>query len=163
VNRTAEGLVLVVETDAGFRAVPVQEVARVEMLPRRVELTDEGARALAASPLRFAPRDLGRVTVEGEAPPRERVSPLWLSGTLLTFLAGVVLFTGVPLLVERTGGSLAWLWVAAPGALFLLGVVLLWRALRDGHGRRLSRFERFRDAVAFVLGISPPERRRPGR
>ncbi|MBV8562311.1 MAG: hypothetical protein JOZ56_04415 [Actinobacteria bacterium] len=174
VNESDGGLVLVVETGEGFRAVPVSAVARVEMLPRRVVLTEEGERLLAASPpvqakvvriettrlVRFVPRELAAVTVEGEAPPQERVSPLWVTGTVLSFVAGVALFTGVPLEIEHVGGSLAWLWVAIPGVFFALGLALLWRALATGHGRRLSRFERAGDAVAFVLGISPPERRR---
>ncbi len=172
VNRTAAGLVLVVDLgDDGFRAVPVTEVAQVEMLPRRVALAEHAleraepvearvVRIETPQLVRFVPRELDRITVEGKPPPRERVSPLWPVGTLLTFVAGVVLFTGIPLDIEGVGGSLAWLWVAIPGGLFALGILLLWRALATGHGRRLTRFERFGDAVAFVLGISPPERRR---
>ncbi len=176
VNRTAAGLVLVVESTDGYRALPLGAVARVELLPRRIVLTEAGERELAAAPLvearvsriesprlvRFVPRELAAATVEGEAPPREDWSPLWVGGAVLAFVAGVVLFTGIPLALEHVGGSLAWLWVAVPGGLFLLGLALLWRAFATGHGRRLSRVERAGDAVAFVLGISPPERRRPG-
>lgn len=176
-NRIADGLALVLETTDGFRALRLGAVARVELLPRRIVLSAEGERELAGASsvearvvrtetprlVRHLPRELDRVSVEGEPPSRRGFDPLWVTGTALAAVGGVVLFTGVPLMVERVGGGLAWLWVAVPAAVFALGLVLLWRALAAGHGSGLTRAERAGDAAAFVLGISPPERRRRRR
>lgn len=173
-NRTAAGLELVLDAGGSHRALPVDAVARIELLPRRIVLAPRGERELrdtapvevrivrtdTARLVRHVPRELDRFCVEGEPPPRAGFAPVWVAGTALTAVGGVALFTGVPLVVERVGGRLAWLWVAAPGALFLVGLVLLWRAFATGHGRGRTRAERAGAAAAFVLGISPPERRR---
>ena len=173
-NRTETGLVLLVDGGDDVRTVSASGVAQVELLPRRVLLTPDGARELETSApveprvvriespqlVRHVPGDLATVTSEGRPPPRERVSALWIAGTLLAFVGGVALFVCVPLTVEGVGGSLAWLWTAVTGTLFIAGLVLLWRALATAPGKRLSRPQRLGDAFAFVLGISPPERRR---
>jgi hypothetical protein len=169
VNRTAEGLVLLVDADRAVRAVPLDAVERVELRPRRIVLA-EGSEfpAVEAHVVRFEsprlvrhlPRELDRVTVEGEAPARLRDSSLWLAGTLLFFVGGVALFVGIGLTIESVGGGLSWLWVAGPGAVALAGLSLLWRGLSTGPGRGLGPRERAALVGSFVLGISPPERRR---
>lgn len=169
VNRGEDGIVLLVDTDDAVRAVPLDAVARVELRSRRIVLArDEDWPAVEArivrveSPrlVRHLPRELDRVTVEGEAPARLRASPLWLAGTLLFTVGGIVLFTGVGLTIEHVGGGLSWLWVVVPGLVALAGAALLWRGLSTGPGRGLSVRDRAALAGSLVLGISPPERKR---
>jgi hypothetical protein len=168
-NRTDDGLFLLVDADGAVRAVPLDAVARIELRPRRVVLADDrGWPAVDAlvvrveSPrvVRSVPRELDPVTVEGEAPARLRTSPAWLAGTLLFTVGGLGLFVGIGLAIESVGGGLAWLWVVVPGTVTLAGAALLWRGLSTGPGRGLTARERAALAGSFVLGISPPERRR---
>jgi hypothetical protein len=173
-NRTAGGLVLLVDTGDGVRVVSAGRVEHVELLPRTILLGADGARELETSPpveprvariespqlVRTIPRELAAVTREGQPPPRERLSPLWLAGASLAVVGGVGLFTAVPLTVENVGGSLAWVWPVVTGVLFLAGVALLWRAFATAHTQKLSRQQRLGDVVAAVLGVSLPDRRR---
>ena len=169
VNRTDEGLVLLVDAGGAVRAVPLDAVERVELRPRRIVLAAGrewpavDARVVRVeSPrlVRHVPRELDRVVVEGEAPARLRASPLWIAGTLLFGVGGVALFVGIGLAIEGLGGGRSWVWAAVPAAVALAGVALLWRGLSVGPGRGLSARERAALAGSFVLGISPPERRR---
>jgi hypothetical protein len=169
VNRTEAGLVLLVDTEGTVRAVPVEAVERVELRPRRILLADESEwPAVAArvvrveSPrlVRYVPRELDRVTVEGTATPGLRASPVWLFGVALFTIGGVMLFVGASLAIEGAGGGPSWLWVVVPGIVTLVGAALLWRGLSTGPGSGLSARERVALAGSFVLGISPPERRR---
>lgn len=169
VNRTDEGLVLLVDSGGAVRAVPLDVVARVELRPRRIVLAERrewpsvDARVVrfeTARLVRHVPRELDRVTVQGEAPARLRASPPWIAGTLLFGVGGVALFVGIGLAIEGVGGRLSWLWVVVPAAVALAGVALLWLGLSRGPGRGLSARERAALAGSFVLGISPPERKR---
>jgi len=168
VNRTDRGLVLLVDAGGAVRAVPLEAVERVELRPRRIVLREErewpavDARVVRVeSPrlVRYVPRELARITVEGAAPAGRLTSRLWLAGTLLFTVGGVALFVGISLTIERVGGGLSWLWVALPGAVTLAGAAVLWRALSAGPGRGLTVRQRAGLAGSFVLGISPPERR----
>jgi hypothetical protein len=168
VNRTESGLVLLVDAGSAVRAVPLEAVERVELRPRRIILREErewpavDARVVRVeSPrlVRYLPRELASVTVEGEAPAGRLTPPLWLAGTVLFTVGGVALFVGISLMIEHVGGPLSWLWVAVPGAVTLAGAAVLWRAFSTGPGRGLTVRERAGLAGSFVLGISPPERR----
>jgi hypothetical protein len=168
VNRTDHGLVLLVDADRAVRAVPLEAVTRVELQPQRIALAEGEWPAVEAHVVRFesarlvryVPRELDRVTVEGEAPARLRASPLWIAGTLLFSVGGLALFVGIGLAIERVGGGRAWLWVVVPALVALAGLGLLWRGLSTGPGRGLSPRERLALAGSFVLGISPPQRKR---
>jgi hypothetical protein len=166
VNRTADGLVLVVMTDA-FRVVPVAAVAQVERLAHVVRLTPAGETALVPGPpvavevaaststrlVRHLPIELDAVTVDGTAPPRERTVGAYVAATLIV-LGGVGAFVSGPLIF--VGWS--WLWLAVPLALFVLGIVLLWRSY--ARTTELRGRARVANAVAALLGVSPPTRRR---
>lgn len=165
VNRTDDGLVLLVDAGGAVRAVPLDAVARVELRARRIELAEERdwpaveARVVRVeSPrlVRYLPRELDAVTVEGEAPASLRTTPLWLTGAVLFSVGGISLFIGIGFVIEHS----SWLWIAIPGAVTLAGAALLWRAFSTGPGRGLSFRERAALAGSFVLGISPPERKR---
>jgi hypothetical protein len=167
VNRSAQGLVLVVVASDGFRAVPVSAVAGVERLAHVVRLTPAGEAALATAPtvtvevaggasttlVRHLPVELDAVTVDGVPPPRARTGGVYAAATL-TVVGGVGAFVTGPLIF--VGWS--WLWLAAPLALFALGLALLWR----GYARTTDLTGRARIANAFaaLLGVSPPTRRR---
>jgi hypothetical protein len=172
VNRGEDGLVLLVDAGDAVRAVPLEAVARVELRPRRIALAaDEEwpavearvVRIESARLVRHLPRELAAVTTEGEEEPARRHSPLWVAGTLLFGVGGVVLFVGIGLTLEDVGGGLSWLWVAGPGVVTAAGAALLWRALSTGPVRGLTVRERAALAASFVLGISPPERHRRNR
>lgn len=170
VNRTDGGLVLLVDTDGAVRAVPLAAVERVELRPRRILLAAEESEWPAVearvvrveSPriVRYVPRELDPVTEEGTASPGLRASPAWIAGAALFTSGGVMLFVGVSLAIEGVGGDVSWLWVVVPGIATIAGAALLWRGLSAGPGRGLSRRDRAALAGSFVLGISPPERRR---
>ncbi|HZD87454.1 MAG TPA: hypothetical protein VE088_05565 [Gaiellaceae bacterium] len=170
VNRTREGLVLLVDAGGAVRAAPLDAVERVELRPRRIVLAEDGewppvearvVRVESPQLVRHLPRELDAVTVEGEPGRRRGIAPFWLAGTLLFAVGGIALFVGISLAIEGVGGGARWLWVAIPAAVSLAGAVLLWRGLSAGPGRDLSLRGRAGLAASFVLGISPPERRRP--
>lgn len=164
VNRTEDGLVLLVDAGGAVRAVPQTAVVRVELRARRIVLAEERewpavearvARVESPDLVRHVPRELGAVTVAGEET-RLGASPLWIAGTPLFAAGGLALFVGIGLVIEHS----SWLWVAVPGSVTLAGAALLWRAFSAGPGRGLPTRERAKLAGSFVLGISPPERRR---
>jgi hypothetical protein len=174
VNRAPEGLVLVVDSGDEYRVVPAASVAAIETSTRTVRLTDEGAHALDVSPpvearvrridspalVRYIPRGLDRLVVEGEAPPREPGSGRRAVGVVLTYVGAVVLFLTVPVVATVGSGALRWLWILVPATAFVAGGVIVWRAIGSGEGRRLTAREKAGDVVTFLLGISPPTRRR---
>jgi hypothetical protein len=173
-NRLAEGLVVVVDDGEAYRVVAAAGVARVELLPRRVRLSEEGARALATAPavearvvrvetpvlVRHVPAELTPLVVAGERGVASRRSRRPVIGGVLTFVGGVALFIGAPLTALGIGGSHAWLWTAVTAVPFVVGLVLLWGALESETGRRLTWREKAADAFTAVLGISPHTRRR---
>jgi hypothetical protein len=174
-NRSGDGLVVVVDTGDSYRAISAERVLRIEALRRAVVLTTAGEEELAASPavdarilgfesprlVRHVPRQLDRLMVEGEPAPRQSGrSRKWVLGSVLAVVGGVAVFVGAPLTAESVGGSLRAVWVAVPAATFVAGVSLLWRSLDSGEGRRLSWAEKAGDAVTAVLGVSPRTRKR---
>lgn len=174
VNRAPEGLVLVVDRGDEYRVVAAASVAAIETRSRTVRLTDEGERALDVSPpvearvqridspalVRYIPRGLDRLVVEGEAPPREPGSRRRAVGVVLTYVGAVVLFVTVPVVATVGSGALRWLWILVPAIAFVAGGVIVWRAIGSGEGRRLTAREKAGDVVTFLLGISPQTRRR---
>lgn len=174
VNRAPEGLVLVVDGGDANRVVPAASVAAIETRSRTIRLTDEGEQALEVSPLvearvqridspalvRYIPRGLDRLVVEGEPPPRERGSSRRAVGVVLTYLGAVALFITAPLVATVGSGSLRWLWVLVPASVLVAGAVIVWRTIGSGEGRKLTAREKAGDVVTFLLGISPQTRRR---
>jgi hypothetical protein len=170
-NRTRDGLVVIVDTGDAYRAVPAAAVERIETVPRRVYV---GKAALAAavvvvpsvrpgeSPhvVRHIPRELDRLVVAGEGAPTRRSSLWYLGGGTLALIGGVGIVAGAFGAAEGVGGSLAWLWVAVPAAVLLAGATLLWLAFGRDSPRRLSAREKASDAVSALFGISPRTRRR---
>jgi hypothetical protein len=168
-NSTPDGLVVLVDTGSAYRPVPARFLEQIETLGQRVRLTPEGEEAFAAAPgveprvaasdapglVRYVPRELDRLLVAGE-PERTRHSPLWYVGGLLAVVGGIGAMAGAVPAAEGTGGSLRWLWIAVPVALFAAGLVLLWAAL----GRERSTGEKASEAATAILGISPRTRRR---
>jgi hypothetical protein len=174
VNRAPDGLVLVVDTGDDYRVVSAGAVTSVETRPRIVRLGGDGARQLAAAPaveprvlrvdsaalVRYVPRELDRLLVEGGPATAPARSWLWILGATLTIVAGVAIFVGATITAEVGAPAAAWLWLLGPLALLVLGVAVLWRALGSGDGRRLSRREKASDAMTFLLGVTPRTRRR---
>jgi hypothetical protein len=169
-NRTRDGLVVIVDTGDAYRALPAAGVKRIETVPRRV-FVDEAALGAAAvvvpsvrtteSPhvVRHIPRELDRLVVAGERVDTQR-SSLWYAGGTLALVGGVGIVGGVFATAEGVGGGLAWLWVAVPCAVLLAGATLLWLAFGRDSPRRLSAREKASDAVSALFGISPRTRRR---
>lgn len=169
-NRTLDGLVVIVDSGDAYRAVPAGALERIETVPRRVYV---GEAALAAavvvvpsvrtaeSPqvVRHIPRELDRLVVAGERAPTRR-SSLWYYGGTLAVIGGVGIVAGAFAAAEGVGGGLAWLWVAVPAAVLLAGATLLWLAFGRDSPRRLSAREKASDAVSALFGISPRTRRR---
>jgi hypothetical protein len=169
-NRTRDGLVVIVDTGDAYRALPAAGVERIETVPRRIYV---GEAALAAavvvlpsvrraeSPqvVRHIPRELDRLVVAGERVDTQR-SSLWYAGGTLALVGGVGIVAGAFAAAEGVGGGLAWLWVAVPCAVLLAGATLLWLAFGRDSPRRLSAREKASDAVSALFGISPRTRRR---
>jgi len=174
VNRAPEGLVLVVDRGDAYRVVPAASVASIEIRSRTIRLTDEGEQALKESPsvetrvqrmdspalVRYIPRGLDRLVVEGEPPPRERGSRRRAVGVVLTYIGAVALFVAAPLVAAVGNGALRWLWVVVPAIVFVAGAVIVWHEIGSGEGRKLTAREKAGDVVTFLLGISPQTRRR---
>ena len=169
-NRTRDGLVVIVDTGDDYRAVPAGAVERIETVQRGV-FVDEAALGAAAvvvpsvrtmeSPhvVRHIPRELDRLVVAGERVDTQR-SSLWYAGGTLALIGGVGIVAGAFATAEGVGGGLAWLWVAVPCAVLLAGATLLWLAFGRDSPRRLSAREKASDAVSALFGISPRTRRR---
>ena len=169
-NRTRDGLVVIVDTGDDYRAVPAGAVERIETVQRRV-FVDEAALGAAAvvvpsvrtteSPhvVRHIPRELDRLVVAGERVDTQR-SSLWYAGGTLALIGGVGIVAGAFATAEGVGGGLAWLWVAVPCVVLLAGATLLWLAFGRESPRRLSAREKASDAVSALFGISPRTRRR---
>jgi len=174
VNRAPEGLVLVVDGGDAYRVVPAASVAAIETRSRTIRLTDEGEQALETSPLvearvlridspalvRYIPRGLNRMVVEGAPLPRERGSRRRVVGVVLTYVGAVALFVAAPLVATVGNGSLRWLWVLVPASVLVVGAVIAWGAIDSGRGRHLTAREKAGDVLTFMLGISPQTRRR---
>jgi hypothetical protein len=114
----------------------------------------------SAALVRYVPRELDRLLVEGGPATAPARSWLWILGATLTIVAGVAIFVGATITAEVGAPAAAWLWLLGPLALLVLGVAVLWRALGSGDGRRLSRREKASDAMTFLLGVTPRTRRR---
>ncbi|HET7759178.1 MAG TPA: hypothetical protein VFK62_04595 [Gaiellaceae bacterium] len=174
VNRAPDGLVLVVDAGNDYRVVSAAAVTSVETRPRIVRLSGDGARQLAAAPaveprvlrvdsaalVRYVPRELDRLLVDGGPATAPARPGLWILGATLTIVAGVAIFVGATITAEVGAPGAAWLWLLGPLALLVLGLAVLWRALGSGEGRRLSRREKASDAMTFLLGITPRTRQR---
>jgi hypothetical protein len=171
-NRTREGLVLVVDTGDAYRPLPASVVARIESVGRVLRLTDESEGTLGEAPaveprvrnadtpqlVRHIPAELLGLVVPGR--PRRRRSRLWFAGAPLVVLGGVGLMTGPLLTAAGVGGELRWIWVAAPLVLFALGAGAFWIAMSRDSPRKLTRGEKLADAFTAIFGITPRTRRR---
>ena len=169
-NRTRDGLVVIVDTGDAYRAVPAGAVELIETVPRRVRLAETALTAAVVvvpsvrtteSPhvVRHIPRELDRLVVAGARVSTRRSSLRYVGGTL-ALIGGVGIVAGAFATAEGVGGELAWLWVAVPVAVLLAGATLLWLALGRDSPRRLSAREKASDAVSALFGISPRTRRR---
>jgi hypothetical protein len=173
VNARPEGLVLLVDTGHAYRPVPARFLEQIELLGEVVRLTPEGEAALRASAeveprvqiadspnlVRYVPRELERLVVPGE-PVRRSHSPRWWIGGVLLAAGALGAVTGPVLTAENVGGSLRWLWLAAPAAILALGAWTLWSAIGRDSPERLSRGEKAADALTLILGVSPRTRKR---
>ncbi len=172
-NDTPEGLVLVLDTGDASRPLSARFVAHIDTGAHAVRLTPEGEEALAASPevhprirraetpqlVRYIPRQLDRLLIAGErVPPRH--SRLWYVGGALVLVGGVGSMAGPIVTASGVGGSLRWLWIVVPVAVLILGACALWTAIGRDSPRQLSRREKAADAMAAIIGISPPTRKR---
>jgi hypothetical protein len=174
INRARAGLVMLLDTGDDYRAVPIHFVEGVGLANRTVALTPDGEAQVATSApvrpattsiesptlVRHLPREVDALLREGDAPARPARSRLWLPGIVLALLGGVGIWICAPVFAVGVGGSLRWLWLAMPAALFLVGVALMWRALGAVEGRRPTAREKASDAMSFLLGVSPHTRRR---
>jgi hypothetical protein len=171
-NRTPDGLVVVVDAGDAYRAVPAAALTAIETESRRVGLTADGEAAFAAAAavdaevrsgdsrlVRHIPRQFDRLVTPGERVASRR-SSLWYAGGACVLVGGVAAMAGPLLTAEGIGGSLRWLWIAIPAAVCVVGAALLWTALGRDSRVRLSRRDKAADALSAVFGISPRTRRR---
>jgi hypothetical protein len=173
VNRTRDGLVLVVEDAGGFRALPVDDVEEIDLGAGRIRLRDGGAVAWeqsepvrarqlpseSASLVRFIPPELDRLVTARRA--SQPVSPLWLLA-LGCVLVAAVLILPVHLLVENdVGGPLRWLWLALPLPFLVVAAWAAGSAIDAARGERSPLREKLAALQYFLFGISP--RRPTGR
>jgi hypothetical protein len=171
-NRTPEGLVLVVDDGQVFRAVPARHAAEINLVDEVVRLTPEGEAAFAAAPvvepvhtgpdpahlIRHIPAELDRiVTTEGTARPH---SALWLAGGLALVFAGVAILPAHLLMENEVGGPLRFAWMLLPVVFLTVAVWLLFAAADADGKRKLTLREKLDDAPAFLLGVSPRTRTR---
>jgi hypothetical protein len=174
-NRTREGIVLVVDTGDVYRVVPTGAVARIETRAQIVRLSAAGEQALEAAPpaetrvvrtdspalVRYVPTELDRLLVEGDPPPPRKRTGLWIAGATLILVGLVGIFVGATVTAEANARPVVWLWLLVPLAVLVAGCALLWRAMgTDSEGRQLTRREKASDALTFLLGVSPRTRRR---
>ena len=171
-NRTPEGLVLVVDDGSEYRALSAWALEQIDVVGRAVRLGEPGARALAASPVvspaqpreegarlvRYIPTELDRlVTTAGAA---RGPSPLWLVGIAAVLVAAALILPAHFLVEKNVAGSLKWLWFALPLGFLLVAAWAIGRAIDADRGERLPLREKFSTAWAFLLGVTP---RRPQR
>ena len=174
INRTPDGLVLVVDTGDAYRAVAARHVARADLGAETVWLTQEGEAAFRAAPaiapehrraegphlVRHIPPELASLVTSTGTRRRRRRSRLWLVAVALVLLAGFSILPVNLLIEHEVGGAARWVWLALP---LLLLAAAAWAALvamdRDS-ARRLPLREKLADAPSLLFGISPRTRKR---
>ena len=171
-NRTAGGLVLLVDTGDAYRPVPAALVGEIALVGETIRLTPEGESSLAAAPevlprvaladgpslVRHIPTELARLTTA--AGTARRRSSLWFVAAGLVLLAGVAILP-VNLLIEHEfGGALRWAWLGVPLVLLTAAGLALSAAVDRDAGRPIPLRDKLADAPALLLGISPRTRKR---
>jgi hypothetical protein len=173
INRTPDGLALIVDTGDTYRAVPVRHVARVDVGGETVWLSEKGEAAFLAAPaiapehrraegphlVRHIPPELASlVTSTGRR--RRRRSRLWPLAVALVLLAGFSILPVNLLIEHEVGGALRWAWLAAPVLLLAAAASAALVAMDRDSPRRLPLREKLADAPSLLFGISPRTRRR---
>jgi hypothetical protein len=173
-NRTLDGLTLIVDSGDAYRPLPVRLVSAIDVGTEWVTLSPEGEAALAAAPavtpthrgaegphlVRHVPRELGPLVTATRPRRRRRRSRLWPLAGGLVLLAGFSILPVNLLIEHEVGGALRWAWLAVPALLLALAAWAALAAIDRDSPRAVPLREKLADAPSILFGVSPRTRKR---